>query len=110
MKNDDDQDGPRIAYGPGRRTKIEGFQSRGRRKVGFTPPAGKLKEVGLNGCFEEEFAEVAHLSPEAGGIFLNRNGISIKQLSAVVKRFFGSPKNIFPNKIFISSQNIEKQY
>ena len=95
MKNDDDQDGPRIAYGPGRRTKIEGFQSRGRRKVGFTPPAGKLKEVGLNGCFEEEFAEVAHLSPEAGGIFLNRNGISIKQLSAVVKRFFGSPKKYF---------------
>ena len=41
-----------------------------RKGGGVNPPPGKLEEIGLNGCWDDDFTKVLyHLSPEAGGIF-----------------------------------------
>ena len=47
-----------------------GFWSQGRRKGGgLNPSSRELEEMGLNGCWVEDFTKVLdHLSPEAGGI------------------------------------------
>ena len=50
----------------------KGGASEAGKEEGQTPPPGKLEEMGLNGCWDEDFTKVLnHLSPEAGGIYFN---------------------------------------
>ena len=49
-------------------SKVAGGFSLAGKEEGFTPSPGKLEEMGLNGCWDEDFTKALdHLSPEAGG-------------------------------------------
>ena len=66
----DNQDGGTIGFWWLRLRAKPPFQSQGRRKGGGVNPSSReLEEMGLNGCWVEDFTKVLdHLSPEAGGI------------------------------------------